>query len=290
MLLDGSGARDVPRDRRERPLRVDRPGPAGDARGPGPRRRTRATSSRARPPTWPTTCSCWTRSTSARAGFRRCASGRGCPATSRWPPRSPTSGASAGRWSPSELRALRAADVAAVLGQEPDHELMGLYAEALRDLGRFLGARRALDLVAEAEGSAERLASMLAAGMPFFDDRGLLEARPDRGERPGARRRGRVRRPRPPHDLRRQPRAPRAARGRRAALRPRAGGAHRRRRAAAARRRGAGDPRLRGARVRADRRRGWRCPPRLLDTALWNKGQAPRYKSVPRHRTRTVFY
>jgi hypothetical protein len=31
-------------------------------------------------------------------------------------------------------------------------------------------------------------------------------------------------------------------------------------------------------------------PARLLDTALWTKGQAPRYKSVPRHRTRTVFY
>ena len=61
----------------------------------------------------------------------------------------------------------------AVLGQEPGHELMGLYAEALRDLGRFLGDRRALDLVAEAGGSAERFASMLAAGMPFFDDRGF---------------------------------------------------------------------------------------------------------------------
>ena len=80
----------------------------------------------------------------------------------------------AGRaWSAAELRALTGSDVAAVLGQEPDHELMELYAEALRDLGRFLGARRALDIVAEAAGSAERLASMLAAGMPFFDDRGF---------------------------------------------------------------------------------------------------------------------
>ncbi|HEX6583387.1 MAG TPA: queuosine salvage family protein, partial [Thermoleophilaceae bacterium] len=79
----------------------------------------------------------------------------------------------AGPWLSSELRALKAADVAAVLGQEPDHELIGLYAEALRDLGRFLAARRSLDLVAEAEGSAERFASMLAAGMPFFDDRGF---------------------------------------------------------------------------------------------------------------------
>ena len=80
---------------------------------------------------------------------------------------------SSGGWSVDELRALRAADVGAVLGQDPRHELMGLYAEALRDLGDFLGARRALDLVAEAEGSAERLASMLASGMPFFDDTGF---------------------------------------------------------------------------------------------------------------------
>ncbi len=31
-------------------------------------------------------------------------------------------------------------------------------------------------------------------------------------------------------------------------------------------------------------------PPRILDMWLWNRGQEPRYKAVPRHRTRTVFY
>jgi hypothetical protein len=31
-------------------------------------------------------------------------------------------------------------------------------------------------------------------------------------------------------------------------------------------------------------------PPRVLDTWLWDRGQEPRYKAVPRHRTRTVFY
>jgi hypothetical protein len=31
-------------------------------------------------------------------------------------------------------------------------------------------------------------------------------------------------------------------------------------------------------------------PPRTLDVWLWNRGQDPRYKSRPRHRTRTVFY
>ena len=29
---------------------------------------------------------------------------------------------------------------------------------------------------------------------------------------------------------------------------------------------------------------------RTLDMWLWNRGQAPRYKARPRHRTRTVFY
>ena len=31
-------------------------------------------------------------------------------------------------------------------------------------------------------------------------------------------------------------------------------------------------------------------PPRILDVWLWNRGQEPRYKALPRHRTRTVFY
>ena len=31
-------------------------------------------------------------------------------------------------------------------------------------------------------------------------------------------------------------------------------------------------------------------PPRDLDVMLWNRGQDPRYKARPRHRTRTVFY
>jgi hypothetical protein len=27
-----------------------------------------------------------------------------------------------------------------------------------------------------------------------------------------------------------------------------------------------------------------------LDFLLWNRGQQPSYKSIPRHRTRTIFY
>ena len=39
-----------------------------------------------------------------------------------------------GGWSAGELRALRVEDIAPVLGQDPRHELMSLYAEALRAL------------------------------------------------------------------------------------------------------------------------------------------------------------
>src|SRR5687767_9076699 len=41
----------------------------------------------------------------------------------------------AGPWTPAELTRLDAADVADVLGQDRRHELMGLYADALRSLG-----------------------------------------------------------------------------------------------------------------------------------------------------------
>jgi hypothetical protein len=30
--------------------------------------------------------------------------------------------------------------------------------------------------------------------------------------------------------------------------------------------------------------------PMQLDYVLWNRGQLPEYKALPRHRTRTVFY
>ncbi|MGA9313506.1 MAG: queuosine salvage family protein [Solirubrobacteraceae bacterium] len=86
-------------------------------------------------------------------------------------------------------------EIAQILGQRPDHELMSLYAQALRALGRFLGdrtrgptrriggppgqradqPRRALDLVDEAGGSAERLAEMLVRGMAMFADHGFYK-------------------------------------------------------------------------------------------------------------------
>jgi hypothetical protein len=38
------------------------------------------------------------------------------------------------------------------------------------------------------------------------------------------------------------------------------------------------------------RRQGRDLTPMQLDYLLWNRGQAPAYKAIPRHRTRTVFY
>jgi hypothetical protein len=73
-------------------------------------------------------------------------------------------------WTNAELREARTEDVADTLGQARDHELMALYAQALRELGRFLGDRHALDLVEEARGSAVVLAETLAAGMAMWHD------------------------------------------------------------------------------------------------------------------------
>ncbi|CAB4940033.1 unannotated protein [freshwater metagenome] len=81
----------------------------------------------------------------------------------------------AGPWSNAQLRTLRTEEIADTLGQPRDHELMALYAQALRDLGRFLGDRHALDLVALAGGSASALARTLADGMAFYDDRAFYK-------------------------------------------------------------------------------------------------------------------
>lgn len=79
----------------------------------------------------------------------------------------------AGPWTNAELRRMRTEAIADTLGQPRDHELMALYAQALRELGHFLGGRSALDVVAEADGSAARLARALADGMALYGDRGF---------------------------------------------------------------------------------------------------------------------
>ncbi|MEX2197103.1 MAG: queuosine salvage family protein [Thermoleophilaceae bacterium] len=194
-----------------------------------------------------------------------------------------------GPWSPADLRATDGERVALVLGQEPGHELMDLYAVALRDLGAFLGERSALDAIDAAGGSAERLAELLAHGMPFFDDTGFFKraqitandlalagvaefADLDRltifadNLVPHVLRVDGVLRYHP--DL--------AAHIDGGELLP-PGEREREIRACA----------LHACELIA---RELGVPPRTLDVMLWNRGQEPRYKALPRHRTRTVFY
>ena len=196
---------------------------------------------------------------------------------------------SSGGWPLDELRALRADAVAEVLGQEPGHELMTLYAEALRALGRFLDGRRALELVSSADGSAERLASMLAAGMVFFDDAGFWKRAqivPNDLALAGVAEF---------HDLDRltifaDNLVPHVLRVDGALVYEPALAAHID--AGELLPPGEEEREIRGCAVHACELLAARLemPARLLDVALWTKGQAPEYKAVPRHRTRTVFY
>jgi hypothetical protein len=80
-----------------------------------------------------------------------------------------------GAWTAEQLRDMRTEELAEVLGQRADHELMSLYTQALRELGRVLGDGSALDLVATAGGSADRLAATLAGSLAFYDDRGFFK-------------------------------------------------------------------------------------------------------------------
>ena len=194
-----------------------------------------------------------------------------------------------GPWSSAELRALDRSDVARALGQDDAHPLMALYAEALRDLGRFLGGRTALDLIAAAEASAERLAAQLARGMRFFDDRGFYKraqitasdlalaglAEFDDLDRLTIFADNLV-----PHVLRVDGvlrYTPELAAHIDAGKLLPAGPAEREIRACAVH-----------ACELLSQRTG--VAPRVLDVTLWNRGQAPEYKAIPRHRTRSVFY
>jgi hypothetical protein len=80
-----------------------------------------------------------------------------------------------GPWTAAELRGLTASETGRVLGLPGEHGLTGIYTRALKALGAWLGDRTALDAVASADGSAERLAAQLAAGMPFYADTGFYK-------------------------------------------------------------------------------------------------------------------
>jgi len=75
-------------------------------------------------------------------------------------------------WTSDQLRRLDAATVAATLGMPAGHQLTRLYSAALNHLGAFLGHRPMAGVMGD---SAEALAERLAAGMPFFDDRGFYK-------------------------------------------------------------------------------------------------------------------
>lgn len=190
---------------------------------------------------------------------------------------------------PHWMRSVRIGEIASILDQDPSSELMSLYAEALRSLGHFLGRRRALDLVREAGGSAERLAQMLAQGIAMFDDRGFykraqivssdldlagvarfhdLDALTIFADNLV------------PHVLRcdgvlvyEPDLAKRIDSGEVLPF-------------------GRAEREIRGCAVHAceliSQRTG--VPPRTLDNWLWSRGQAPQYKDRPRHRCRCVFY
>jgi putative queuosine salvage protein len=194
-----------------------------------------------------------------------------------------------GPWSPGELATLDTETVADVLGQERGHELMALYAEALRQLGAFIGDRTALEVVAAAEGSAERLAEQLAAGMPLFDDPGFYKRAqivPSDLTLAGVAEFRDIDRLTifadnlVPHVLRvdgvlRYSDELAAAIDTEALLPP-----------------GEPEREIRACAVVACEAiaANLGVPPRVLDNWLWNRGQQPRYKALPRHRTRTTAY
>jgi hypothetical protein len=195
-----------------------------------------------------------------------------------------------GAWTPAELRAMRTEEVADVLGQRRDHELMALYAQALRELGRWLGARSALEGVEQAGGSAERLAELLAGGMAMYADRGFYKraqivpadlalagvARFDDLHRLTVFADNLV-----PHVLRCDGVLvydERLAAHIDAARPLRFGGRQERE--------------IRGCAIHACELLAERLglSAHELDHRLWTRGQAPAYKARPRHRARTVFY
>ncbi|MDQ3850776.1 MAG: queuosine salvage family protein [Actinomycetota bacterium] len=194
-----------------------------------------------------------------------------------------------GPWTNAQLRAMRTDEIADVLDQPRDHELMSLYADALRELGRWMGERSATAVIAQAGGSAERLATELGYGMARWRDVGFFKraqiaasdldlagvAAFDDLDRLTIFADNLV-----PHVLRVDGVLRLDARlaahidaGR--LLRP-----------------GPQERELRACAVRACELIAARLglPERELDAMLWTRGHEPRYRALPRHRCRSVFY
>jgi hypothetical protein len=78
----------------------------------------------------------------------------------------------AGPWSATQLTELKPAELGAILGQDPGHELMALYARSLNDLGHYVAAGHAGSFAAvvdAADGSAVTLARSLGRWDCFAD-------------------------------------------------------------------------------------------------------------------------
>jgi hypothetical protein len=75
-----------------------------------------------------------------------------------------------GPWTATDLRALSAADVAAVVGQDPGHELMGLFAAALRELGEWVDERHGGSFAAVAAGGRALPVAQALAALPLWRD------------------------------------------------------------------------------------------------------------------------
>jgi hypothetical protein len=76
-----------------------------------------------------------------------------------------------GAWSARELTRIHAADIAAVVGQDADHPLMPEFAAALRDVGTHVLAEHEgrFEAVVDAAGSAVELATLLGSWRAFAD-------------------------------------------------------------------------------------------------------------------------
>jgi len=190
-------------------------------------------------------------------------------------------------WTAAELRALDAAVVGETLGLEPGHQLTRLYSAGLNHLGLFLGERPIIDLLGD---SAEALAERLAAGMPFFDDRGYYKRAQIAAndlhlagvvDYPDVGRLTVFADNLVPHVLRLDgvlSYSDELAELIDAGEELTPGGEYERE--------------LRGCAIHACEQlaRQLDVPPALLDNWLWNRGQRPPYSERPAHITRTVYY
>lgn len=207
----------------------------------------------------------------------------------------------AGAWSAEELVAMTAGEVAAVVGQDPEHPLMPQFAAALRDVGahiggdhggRFLGPAEAAESIPSLAGAFAAWESFADASsyegrrIPFYKRAQLAAAdlhRAGLAALPGLERLTAFADNLVPHVLRVDGLLQ---------LAPELGG-----RIEAEELLVHGSPEeveLRACAVQAVEllaaATGGALTPAAIDSALWNRGRERRYKSLPRPRSRNTAY